>query len=63
MSTKSDPTQGMVPYKQPKATPVPTPNGTKIIAAAGRAVNEKYASDHAPRPPQRVGGLVDWRRG
>jgi hypothetical protein len=63
MSTRNDPTQGMVPLKQPKATPVSEPNGKAIIAAAGRAVTEKYEAVNAPRPPQRVGGLVDWRKG
>jgi hypothetical protein len=64
MSSINDPSQGQVEDpKNPQARAVPARDGKAIIRAVGAAVNRKDAEDHAPRPPQRVTGQQDWRRG
>jgi hypothetical protein len=57
------PSQGMVADKRPRATRVVDPDGKAILRGIGRAVNAKQAALDKPRPPQKVGGRQDWKKG
>jgi hypothetical protein len=63
MIRKPDPSQGTVPYRQPKARPVARPAGQKILRGIQHAVSAEDAANTRPRPPQKITGKQDWRRG
>jgi hypothetical protein len=64
MPKKLDPTQGGGnPRAVPKSRPVVLPDPYALMAADQAAINKKYAETQRPRPPQRVSGRQNWKRG
>ena len=57
--------QGMIDANKQfgRAAKIATPDGRAIIRSAGNAVDAKDRADHKQRPPQKITGPQNWRRG
>ena len=64
MSTKSDPSQGIVPDPaRPRGHSVPNPDNAAQFQQIQAAVNAADRAAMKPRPPQEVADRQDWRKG
>ncbi|WP_027554546.1 hypothetical protein [Bradyrhizobium sp. Cp5.3] len=62
MSAKNDPSQGLGPAR-PRPQSVPTKRPVPMAQGDQAALNAKDKALTTPRPPQKVTGKTDWRRG